>query len=245
MMILYALLKWSNQLHLCVLALNAHTKQKLLPLSLDIREFELFLLPPECHLRESHDLPKHLDLNHVIMPVLKPHRLAVVILIRVRVTPPIRVHQKRSMSYRLVIIELVVILLHHWPHHHPQQHPRPHIEPVQLHEDPTLSLPHVHEIRPIHLLVTGLHHPVWNTVQVLTGIHPEDVLCLYLTCLDNCLLCLLVVLFGNQLQLFCSLLQLCLLGLELIRGTVQLVGQLFVLLSDTVIAAWDFFQSCF
>lgn len=153
-------------------ALDAQTEHHLVVFSLLVWQLELLLLPPKLHPRKSDQLGEHLHLYHVVVRELEPQRLAVVILVMVRVAPPVTVQQVTPVPRVLVVVELELVLLAGPLEHHPQQHPGPHVEPGQLHEHLALGLTHLRQPRPVHLLVSSFDDPIADPEEVLAGVGP-------------------------------------------------------------------------
>jgi hypothetical protein len=159
-----------------MLPFNPHTKDQLVVVPPLERQLEFLLLPPKRHLRKTNLGLKHLDFNHVVMSVLKTQRFTVIILVVVRVTPTVAVHQETPVADVLVIIELKLVLLNHPAEHHPQQHPRTHIEPSQLYKYLPLRLSDLSQAGPIHILVACLEDTIRHPEEMLARISPKYVL---------------------------------------------------------------------
>lgn len=80
---------------------------------------------------------------------------------------------------------------------------------------------------------------------MLTSVHTENVLGLDFSCLHDGFLCLFVVLFGDDFELFSGFLKYCLFGLEFVGGSVEFICKLFVLFGDFIVTAGDFIESGF
>jgi len=219
-----------------MIPLDGYTKDHLLIDFLFVWELKLLLLPAKGHFRKSDDFIKDFYFYNIIMPVLKSQRLTIKILISIRIAPSICIHQISRVSNISVVIKLILVLLYRISKHYTQKDPRTHIKSVQFNEYFTLSLSDIGEVRPLHFFVSCLHYSVGNSIQVLTGINPKDILCFYLSCLGDRIFCLFVVLLCNNLQFLCSLMEIMLLGLEFVSCSVQFICQLFMLISNSVVS---------
>ena len=222
-----------------MLALDPHAEDHLVVGTRLVRDLELFLLPPEGHLRKTDHLGKHLHLHHVVIRKLESQRLAVVVLIVVRVTPAVAVQQVAPMPHVLVVVEFELVPFAGSLEHDSEKHPGSHVEPAQFDIHLALGLTCLHKSRPVHLLVTCLDHPVADSEEVFAGVGADDGLGLDLPRLENGLLRLLVVLLTDYGEPLVDFDQGGFLVLEFVSSPGMFILQLLVVLDQFVVASCD------
>ena len=160
-----------------MLSFYSQAKHHFIILSLLKWQLELLLLPSERHLWKPYQISKNLHLYNIVMVILKTQRLTVVVLIVIRITPPIAIQQITPVPNIFVVVKLKLVSLHCSLKHYPHQHPWSHVKSCQLHKYLSFCLPHFNQPRPIHLLVPRLHHSVTHPEQMFARIRPQNILC--------------------------------------------------------------------
>lgn len=151
-------------------ALDTQAEHHLIVPSLLVWKLELLLFPPKRHFRKPNQSLEYLNFDDVIVAKLEPKRLAVEVLIMVRVAPTVVIHQIAPVAHIAVVIELEFVLFHHPFEHDSQQHPRPNVESRELHEYFALGFSYFCQTWPLHFLVACFNHPIRHSIQMLVGI---------------------------------------------------------------------------
>lgn len=173
-------------------SLDPQTKDHLVVLPLLVGQLELLLLPPKSHLGKPNHLCKDLHLYSVVVRVLETQRLAVVVLVVVRVAPSVAVQQIAPVPCVLVVVKLELVPLTNSLEHDPQKHPGSDIEAGKFDKYFTLGLAHLCESGPVHLVITRFDDSVANPEQFFAGVGPHHIFGLDFPGLENGLLSLLV-----------------------------------------------------
>lgn len=194
----------SDKLNLSMFSLDGNAKYQWVLIANVEVYFELIFLPTVDHLGEAQHilLFEHLHFDDVALGKLKTCSLTVHGFVSIGVHPAVVIHKIASVSHQLIVVEFVFVLFDLKTMHQADHNPPTYVEAIDPNENLTLGLAYIGKVRPIHMPVTCSDDSITHTVQAFTGVHSKDVLGLNLPCFENGLLSLLVVLLGDEAQLF-------------------------------------------
>ena len=181
-----------------MLTLNSQTEHHLVVLSPLVGQFKGLLLPTEGHFWKSYQLWEDLNLHNVIVGILEPQRLAIVVLVMIRVAPPVAIQQITSMICVFVVVKIEFVSLANSLEHDSDKYPWTYIESCQLYEHLSFGLAYFHQTGPIHFLISSFDNPIADSEEMFAGICPQNVFGFDLSSFKDCFLSLLVIFFGHD-----------------------------------------------